>query len=595
MLESQTTLITILKEVILNYENKLASLKKVNESSLVRNKAILNQLRDDLETIIDLDLKVVEEILAELELSKAEKESIFKYLSTIKILLKHNKEDGTTFIIDEEQLKYVELFFEKIELVAHKHQETKLNNLKSISKLTNICNKYQSLLELLEDKNNTSFISNQEIINLLFTECEMDGEIKKRIVLNILRYNQEIYNKRITKEPPKEKDLQKEVEKLFKTFGYDFASLNVESQEALLKYGNLENIKEIFIALKEQNYPHISLETAETKLIILLINSNKHIITAITEYSKEKTITPENLLNIIPALIPETNQKEFTDYLILGKSDDYVKNIEFLEEKGYKAKDIYIKGKELLITSHKTIVNNYNILKEYNFKIDKLGNHLTSPIIDCLLSKNLEDIINQFIEISPQGYNYLKNNLNILPTCINAHDIVFYNIYASYRIIDEHDSNKTKEGPFVIFDTAEPKLRSEITRFSNSGYKDIPYRGIEEENKQNKTKTITVSMPNKEIFDNIIKEYQETNTLLNLSIPVQELHKIDKFIDKENPLRYNFKGIFISAQKVKKIYSILKNKNIDYLPDSLLYAITYNTIISQEDYEKLVDLLQGGD
>ena len=48
MLEEQTTLITFLKEVIREYENKIELLKKNNDSILILNRGLLDEFRDDI-------------------------------------------------------------------------------------------------------------------------------------------------------------------------------------------------------------------------------------------------------------------------------------------------------------------------------------------------------------------------------------------------------------------------------------------------------------------------------------------------------------------------------------------------------------------
>lgn len=56
MLEEQTTLITFLKEVIREYENKIELLKKNNDSILILNRGLLDEFRDDINVITDIDV-----------------------------------------------------------------------------------------------------------------------------------------------------------------------------------------------------------------------------------------------------------------------------------------------------------------------------------------------------------------------------------------------------------------------------------------------------------------------------------------------------------------------------------------------------------
>ena len=78
----------------------------------------------------------------------------------------------------------------------------------------------------------------------------------------------------------------------------------------------------------------------------------------------------------------------------------------------------------------------------------------------------------------------------------------------------------------------------------------------------------------------------------NIKVDYDNLERLEEYTDQTNPLRYNFEGTLISKLKVKRIYNILKNYNIHELEDSLLYAVLYNTIINQADYEKVKKIVK---
>ena len=70
------------------------------------------------------------------------------------------------------------------------------------------------------------------------------------------------------------------------------------------------------------------------------------------------------------------------------------------------------------------------------------------------------------------------------------------------------------------------------------------------------------------------------------------IQKINVFSDEVEPLIYNFGGIRISKIKVLRIFNILIKNGILASLDSLLFAITYNTIISAENYERLSKMIR---
>lgn len=192
MLEEQTTLITILKEVISRYDRKIENLIKSNNSTLLLNRGILDDFRNNLESITELDLSIVLAIFDELNTNEEEKNKIYNYLDSIKKLLTLNKEEHTTYEISKEQLFYIELFFKKVDELEEKNKHQHLDNLKKIAKMSSIRNKYNELLEQIEDSSNRNYISDLNLISLLLNEYELKEKTKRNILISIMKYNQKI-------------------------------------------------------------------------------------------------------------------------------------------------------------------------------------------------------------------------------------------------------------------------------------------------------------------------------------------------------------------------------------------------------------------
>ncbi len=192
MLEEQTVLITILREVIASYDRKMETLIKSNNSVLLLNSGALDSLRDNLEFITEMDLSIALSVLNELNIKKEEKDKIYNYLDSIKKLLTLNKEEHTTYEITNDQLAYVELFFKKVDELAEKNKQQHLDNLKKIAKLNSIRSKYGDLLDQIEDSNNKKYISDLNLISLLLNEYELEEKTKRSILINIMKYNQKV-------------------------------------------------------------------------------------------------------------------------------------------------------------------------------------------------------------------------------------------------------------------------------------------------------------------------------------------------------------------------------------------------------------------
>lgn len=194
MLEEQTTLITFLKEVIREYENKIELLKKNNDSILILNRGLLDEFRDDINVITDIDLCLIETVLEEASVSKSVKEDILKYFDVVKKLLTLNKKNKTSYEISEEQLKYIRLFFDIVDELEKQNTKTHLNNLQKIAQINSNYTKFRDLLKQLENKNNKEFISDIDTIEILLNENKLSEKTKRGILINIMKYNQKLNN-----------------------------------------------------------------------------------------------------------------------------------------------------------------------------------------------------------------------------------------------------------------------------------------------------------------------------------------------------------------------------------------------------------------
>jgi hypothetical protein len=324
-------------------------------------------------------------------------------------------------------------------------------------------------------------------------------------------------------------------------------------------------------------------------------------------FNKEKGLSLKEQLQILPALImqskAEKKKKGGTtppgpneSPIVAGKSEDYLKNVEFFESIGFDIRYIFDKCKELLVASNEKVKRNYEAYTAYGFtfKIDEFG-RLTDSALSCLISNHFAEIADQFIEIDRNGYEYIKENKSYLTSIASADSLIFYNMYASKMNQDSEGNKMIPEGPFNEASTGRMTIKSHISRPHSSVYHDIPYRGLTEENKQEKTMTINVELENKELFDKVIEEAEDGDKeIKDYSSSIEEhLQELEEYTDRFVPVRYNFDGILISKVKVKRILNILKNYELDNLEDSLLYAITYNSIISEEDFNKLKNIVKG--
>lgn len=591
-----------LKEII---EAAIASIEEqkqqvLNNSSIHKYEKELESL-EDYHNILNVDLGVIKEVLNTLDYTDEEKLVIYKFIGSIKTLLELNKTKNTTFTISEQQISHLKMFLEKAkERKAEIEKETE----EAQTGLNQKQNSYKEFLKKITNPNNKSFITELALLDEMFNELNIDTGTRKLILIEILKYNKELFNKHMVSEKvePKIERLDiNSVEELFKKYNYDFKALKPKQQDFILNYASISNMDEVFETLQRLHFPHFTLPKDSSKLATILINCDKATIEMVVDFSKSRGITPYDLTALVPVLVEQRsrnvknpgqiNPPKDESPIIAGKSKDYMDNVEFLENLGFDIHYIYNKCRELLVVNHERLKQNLEAFRTYGFKFDQdsLGN-LTHPALSCLLSSNFIEVVDQFIEICPKGFAYIRDNMSRILTYSDPKGLLFYNIYASYMETNEYGDDLTPEGPFNKYF----QLRGEITRYAGSGYKNIPYRGVTEENKQEKTMTIDPPIKNKELFDEKVEEVKtECKPLKNLLQSTTALDKLDQYIDQNNPFRYNFNGTLISKLKVERIYNILLNYGLEDQEDSLLYAVLYNTIINKEDYEKVKQIVKG--
>ena len=85
------------------------------------------------------------------------------------------------------------------------------------------------------------------------------------------------------------------------------------------------------------------------------------------------------------------------------------------------------------------------------------------------------------------------------------------------------------------------------------------------------------------------------NTDLSIDFEIFDnefIQNINVYSDKEEPLIYNFEGIRISKIKVLRIFNALLKNHVLANMDSFMFSVTYNTIINQNDYNRLADIIK---
>ena len=396
----KTLFMNLIKERIEHYQQQVEQTTEQNNSSFEKYSQLSSLLEDNLYNITDISLEEIQDSLDEVLLDSDEKEIIFKYLKSIKNLLMLNQTKGTTFQLSEKQKQYLEVFKQQVKQLMALSEAAVQEQLHEIESITSKIKCLKSLLGKVEDSKNTEYISEEDLLDDLM--LSLDDDMQLSLLYFVLNYNHEIYlNKMNQREMEERPRLNiEEVKEIFHTYSYDFDQLKNEYQDYLLSYGNIVQIIGIFDCFKKYDFPHFDLRRDGKKLVAILINSGPQIIEEIVIYSRQKGINPRDLLMIVPAMVKQTRRHsgqggtcfERTS-LITGRSDDYKKNIEFLEGIGFDISFIFHKCKDILVMSNAKLFSNYRKFVLYGFKIskDEVGN-LSHPAVSCLLSNNFDPV-----------------------------------------------------------------------------------------------------------------------------------------------------------------------------------------------------------
>ena len=174
-------IISLLQEQQEKIQEELEEQSNANNNIIEENRELIEDLKRDKNTIININIEIIAKILNELQVE--EKEEIIKHFEVIQTLLKLNKEEHTTYKLTETQLEYINLFLKQVETYEkqiQKEYQTKKQHQKE----------YQQLLDKLNDKREP--ITELNILKHLFKDRSLDEETQSRILIALMKYNKDL-------------------------------------------------------------------------------------------------------------------------------------------------------------------------------------------------------------------------------------------------------------------------------------------------------------------------------------------------------------------------------------------------------------------
>ena len=296
----------------------------------------------------------------------------------------------------------------------------------------------------------------------------------------------------------------------------------------------------------------------------MLNNNNSKNVEELLNLIKENLIVQSDELSYTYNLLIETLPILFTNANVYN---NFKENIEFYKEKNINIINILDNYRELFIINHQTLVDNYNKVITYGLEIN------SDNVKYLLYNKNILNNLDYYIEAYGyekgflgkedrfDGVKYIEKN----PYKLNA---ISKDTLLKLRYTSEKGGKIYGKPGILSAEIANPKV-------------DVI----------NLTDQYINSYFNSE-YDFVSKDELEsmTSNLNNIDMTLDSnINKLDASY-KVDELRYNIDNIPISRIKTIRIYNMLKNK----LPmkESLIVALTYNSVIKKEEYAKIVNIVE---
>lgn len=548
-LEDKTSLQTVIG--ILN--ESLEKVPKIDTKfSLEEYQNAKNSMEKDV-----FELPNYEQLFYDSEISN---QDINELCNTLKAL-KNNKYIQITNE-QKEEIKKSEIYNSLINLINNNIE--KLTQGKDINDLVGQIGKQNFTLE------NSIIDKIYEVIRKYNISKEKTIIIFKNLMMHINNLSY-VQNKTIEVKP---KLTEEQLTELFNKYGYDFNKVPKEFQLKLLSKGNSNTIEEMFNCMP--NYG-IKFSEKNKATLYLILKSSNNALEKMRELSQKYGFNFHDTLKNIPASFihksKNTDIKKNRNYQsedekeLIGAFEDFCENIEIIDNLGYNIPIAMKKAISVFTKSSSKIKRNIELLREYNF-FD--GNNLASTgfVLSGLKSSNLQEMIDIFIELDE--LKYVRDNSSRLVLDTDSY-IIRRLYFAKKNGINNYKRQKGDKTILtgIISDEADKSMDIYIDLNS------IKHNVFDE-------------LTDREIADYLDRKLRESNDDVDT---YQEISILDNNYTRDD-YTYDFNGTIISNKKVKKIYPLLLKEYPELdRKKLLLYAITYNSMMSSEEFENISNII----
>ena len=452
--------------------------------------------------------------------------------------------------------------------------DKKIKELEPDPEYDKIDRKNQEIKELIELLERETTVLHNSILEKVYELIRKYDSLKNQsltIFKNLIVYiNSLSYKGKITTNTEIPKLTEQELEKIFEKYGYDYKKVPKKLKSLLLLRGNLENIENMFKILPEYG---ILFKENDKYCIALLIKSNEEILKKIKEISLYYGLDFARAWKNFPIIFFSKskdeervlrNQDRFEQNISISSAfEDFCANIEIIESLGYDVREGMQKTMTVFASSNKRIRYNVELLRKYGIiKNNNLA--ATGFSLSGLKSPNMQEMIDIFIELDE--LDYIRDNSSRLIIDKNSPIIKRLYFAKKYGYTTDH-IKRTKGGKLILTGLIASSTESPIDKLIDK--KSVTNYIFDQEQDEKINYHLRI------ILRNIIPNDEKNN----------DIDHLDEAYIRDN-YTYGFNGVIISSRKVKTIYPILLQEYPELDKKKLLlFAITYNTMMSHEEFE----------
>ena len=365
-----------------------------------------------------------------------------------------------------------------------------------------------------------------------------------------------------------EDDGMQEDEATDTAFNEVFSKYNLTSESLKQNISkNAFEVDELLSVLNNNNLLNL-LSQNEKLLNSILVNNNSDKLTEVLGVIRENLSLNDNNYQVVLGIIIETMPSLLVDLKVI---DSFLKNIEFFKEHQINLINLFDNYRELLIIDN-------SFLKENNLKIKSYGLSLNNDNVKYMLyNKHILKNLDYYVEAMGSEKGFLGKE--------EVFDGIEYITKHPYKLNGISNDTLMKlrystENNLKIFGSKPGILAGEIAN-PKVDLLNIPddYKDLYFENEY--------GFIDRSEMEDLLVELGNINEF-NMTIS-ENISKLDSLY-KISDVRYKIENILFSRIKTIRLYNFLLSKNIE-AKNALIIALTYNSVIKKDEYEKLVNVI----